>query len=287
MTHFGTYTPSANTGVSVTCPHCSNSLFGDLPFCAHCGTRVRSRVSMELTSSFDTPPASPTVPAEPDVAAQRAWLMLMGPDGGPQQRYTLDSGEAVIGRGEADIVFAADPYMSPLHARIEWRDGRLWLRDLGSRNGSWIFIQQPWKLTDGDMALVGSQVLRFRRLGYPGPHPPEADATRRFGSTLPAMDIALLEQVRADGSVRDCIHLSPGRSIVIGRTTGDWLFPYDSTMSGTHAELLPEDSEFFLRDAGSRNGVAVAVRGERALEPGARIMVGQRVFTVGAGAGHP
>jgi pSer/pThr/pTyr-binding forkhead associated (FHA) protein len=238
---------------------------------------------MELAAGMTPAFASSAIPAEAAMPAgdQRPSLLLLGEDGAPQQRYTLDRGEAVIGRGESDIEFPNDPYMSPIHARLEWRDERVWLRDLGSRNGSWIFIQEPWKLTDGDMILAGTQVLRFRRLGYPGPHPPEADATRRFGSSLPAMDIAMLEQVRADGSVRDCIHLSPGRSIVIGRTTGDWIFPYDSTMSGTHAELMPEDNEFFLRDTGSRNGVALAVRGERPLNAGTRIMIGQQAFIVG------
>lgn len=221
------------------------------------------------------------VPGASAAHEQRPSLLLVGDDSAPRQRYTLERGEAVIGRGDADIAFPNDHYMSPIHARLEWRDDRLWLRDLGSRNGSWIFIHEPCKLTDGDMILAGTQVFRFRRLGYPGPHPPDADATRRFGSSLPAMDVAVLEQVRADGSVRDCIHLSPGRAIVIGRATGDWLFPYDNTMSGTHAELLPEDNEFFLRDAASRNGVALAVRGERPLEAGARIMIGQQVFIVG------
>ena len=47
------------------------------------------------------------------------------------------------------------------------------------------FIDQPTRLTDGDLVLIGSQLLRFRRLGYPGPHPPEADATRRMGSIGP------------------------------------------------------------------------------------------------------
>lgn len=284
MTHFGSYSPPGNAAATTTtaCPHCGNPVFPDLPFCAHCGTRVRSRVSMELAAGMTPAFGAAVVPAmDAPAPEQRPSLLLVGDDSAPQQRYTLERGEAVIGRADADIVFPNDPYMSPIHARLEWRDERLWLRDLGSRNGSWIFIDQPWKLTDGDMILAGTQVLRFRRLGYPGPHPPEADATRRFGSALPPMDIAILEQLRADRSVRDCIHLSPGRAIVIGRATGDWLFPYDNTMSGTHAELLPEDNEFFLRDAASRNGVALAVRGERPLEPGTRIMIGQQVFIVG------
>src|SRR2546422_6673824 len=39
-------------------------------------------------------------------------------------------------------------------------------------------LESAHRLADGDLLLIGSQVIRFRRLGYPGPHPPDADATR-------------------------------------------------------------------------------------------------------------
>ena len=134
-------------------------------------------------------------------------------------------------------------------------------------------------LADCDVLLIGSQLLHFRRLGYPGP-PPEADATRRMGSLMPTPDVARLEQLRADGSVRDSHYLSPGRTITIGREAGDWIFPYDQTMSGRHADMREMDGEFFVHDAGSRNGVGVAVRGERALKKGQRVLVGDQVLRV-------
>jgi predicted component of type VI protein secretion system len=207
-------------------------------------------------------------------------LALLGDSGEVLQQYTLDRGEAVVGRGDADIRFESDNFMSPIHARLEVRDGQLWLRDLGSRNGSWAFIDEPTRLTDGDLILIGSQLLRFRRLGYPGPNPPEADSTRRMGSTVPTVDIAALEQLRADGSCRDVYHLSPARTVVIGRETGDWVFPYDPTMSGRHAEIRSEDSEFFVHDSNSRNGVAMAVRGERPLARGHRLLIGDQILRV-------
>ena len=207
-------------------------------------------------------------------------ISLLDDDGGIAKTFVLERGEAVIGRGDADIRFEADPYMSPLHARIELRGGQLWLRDLGSRNATWLFIDQPTRLTDGDLILVGSQILRFRRLGYPGPHPPEADSTRRLGSLVPSADVAVLEQLRADASVRDMLHLSPGRTVMVGRETGDWLFPYDQTMSGKHAEVRSEDIEYYVHDAGSRNGVAMAVRGERALKKGQRLLLGNEILRV-------
>jgi len=295
------------------CPRCGRSVNTDLPFCGHCGARVAAivepgecpecgaayvrgvdlfcarcgrrvgqRVSVETVSAALKPADGPGTLAL--TAAPARWggprLSLLGEAGEPTRTYTLDRGEAVIGRGDADIRFEKDHFMSPLHARFELRNGQLYVRDLGSRNGSWVFIENPTKLTDGDTILIGSQMLRFRRLGYPGPHPPEADSTRRMGSAVPTVDIAVLEQLRADGSVRDAFHLSPGRSVSVGRESGDWTFPYDPTMSGRHAEIRSEDSEFYVHDASSRNGVAMSVRGERTLQRGNRILVGDQILRV-------
>jgi hypothetical protein len=44
-----------------------------------------------------------------------------------------------------------------------------------------------------------------------------------------------VERLRADGNVRDVLHLSPGRSVMIGREIGDWVLPYVSAMSRRHA----------------------------------------------------
>jgi pSer/pThr/pTyr-binding forkhead associated (FHA) protein len=207
-------------------------------------------------------------------------LALLDEAGDVSRTFAIDRGELSVGRTDGDIRFPEDVYLSPLHAQFAVRDGQLWVRDLGSRNGSWVFLDGPTRLTDGDVILVGSQLLRFRRLGYPGPHPPEADATRRLGSLTPTADIAVLAQLRADGSVRDTLHLSPGRHVLLGREEGDWVFGYDQTMSGRHAEIRSEDMEFVVNDAGSRNGVAIAVRGERAVKQGQRVLLGDQILRV-------
>lgn len=266
-------TAEAATG---TCGSCGASYTEGVDvFCARCGNRVGQRVSVDVSAAGGT-----MVLGAAARAALGPRLAALDESGEVAATYSLERGEAVIGRGEADIQFPDDHYMSPLHARVELREGQLLLRDLGSRNGSWVFLEEPTRLTDGDLVLVGSQLLRFRRLGYPGPHPPEADSTRRMGSLTPSADVAIVEQLRADGSVRDTLHLSPGRTVLIGRETGDWLFPYDQTMSGRHAEIRSEDNEFWIHDAGSRNGVAMAVRGERVLRRHARILLGDQILRV-------
>ncbi|HET9424379.1 MAG TPA: FHA domain-containing protein [Gemmatimonadaceae bacterium] len=262
----------AGAGRTNSCGECgADYVQGVDVFCARCGNRVGQRVSINMRM---TPELSVSV----DRTSGGPRLSLIGEAGNVTKTFTLDRGEAEIGRQDADIEFRDDHFLSPIHARLELREGILYMRDLGSRNGSWLYISEPTKLADGDQLMIGSQILRFRRLGYPGPHPPEADSTRRMGSMIPTVDVAVLQQLRADGSVRDVFHLSPGRSMSIGRETGDWIFPYDRTMSGKHAEIRSEDSEFFVRDAGSRNGVAMSVRGERALKRGDRILVGDQVL---------
>jgi pSer/pThr/pTyr-binding forkhead associated (FHA) protein len=296
--------PQTRVSLGATpCLRCAKPVNPGLPFCGHCGTRVTTTVEQSAckqcgaayTSGVDLFCArcghdlKQRVSAETPDAKGTAVFGLDRPRSGPQlaligesrdviELFNLERGEAVIGRGNADISFPDDQFMSPLHARLDLRDGHLCVRDLGSRNGTWVFIEQPAKLNDCDIVLVGAQLVRFRRLGYPAPHPPEADATRRMGSSIPTADVAVLEQLRADGSVRDVFHLSPARSITLGREVGDWIFPYDATMSRRHADIRSEGSEFFVHDAGSRNGVAMSVRGERALSKGQRILVGNQVL---------
>ncbi len=288
----------------VNCPDCASPVVQGLPFCPKCGKR--------LTAPKDAGPACPSCgtalpqgaqycaacgrPASPGVeprksqtsafAAQRAdvpgEIVVLEETGEVAERFPLAGPETTIGREGADIEFPDDPFMSPLHAQVSARTGEFSIRDLGSRNGTWTFIVEPQRLADGDLILVGSQVLLFRRLGYPGPHPPERDATRRMGSLVPSADIARLIQLRSDGSQRDTVHLSPGRNLGIGRESGDWLFPYDPSMSGLHAEVRSEDADFVILDAGSRNGVAVSVRGEVPLRNGSRFLVGDKMLRLEA-----
>lgn len=255
------------------CPQCGGRVDPNLPFCPHCGARVSGAAPA-------TGPANGTAVLSAQARQVGVKLAVLDEAGHSAQTFTVDTGEAIVGRVDGDLRFPDDVYLSPVHAQFALKDGTLVVRDLGSRNGTWVFVDTPHKFSDGDVALVGSQLLRFRRLGYPGPHPPEADATRRLGSLTPTADIAVLAQLRSDGSVRDTFHLSPGRTIFIGRERGDWVFPYDQTMSGQHAEVRSEDSDFVLLDAGSRNGVAVAVRGEKALKLGQKVLLGDQTLRV-------
>ena len=305
----GNTPPGGTPKAKAPCRHCGTLIDPALPFCPKCGGRVNEAQSPQSPSTAvcsscgkavtvgvdvfcarcgaraglsDTPPAPASATAafsarQPGIGPKIAVLDAAGQI---TRTFTLDTGEVSVGRLDGELTFPADVFMSPVHAQLSFREGQLFVRDLGSRNSTWLFTDAPYKLQDGDTVLIGSQLLRFRRLGYPGPHPPEADATRRLGSATPNADIAVLQQLRADGSARDSCHLSPGRAVVIGRAEGDWIFPYDQTMSGKHAEVRGEDLEFIVIDLGSRNGIAVAVRGEKPVRAGQRILLGDQTLRV-------
>ncbi len=289
--------PRPSAGIT-ECPSCGGAVVTGLPFCPSCGKRVRTPVAgppcprcgtgvpegnrycpaCGLDMQEGPPPGATPAPAE--AAPSGFGLSLLDEAGTVTGRFQLAQGETTIGREGAGLEFPDDVFMSPLHAKLTIHDGNLTVRDLGSRNGTWVFIEQPHRLVDGDRLLVGSQILEFRRLGYPGPHPPERDRTRRMGSLVPSADIACLTQLRADGSARDVIHLSPGRTLRLGREEGEITFSYDPSMSGSHAEIGSEDADFVVADLGSRNGVAVAARGTIELRPGMRILVGDKLLRV-------
>ena len=58
------------------------------------------------------------------------------------------------------------------------------------------------------------------------------------------------------------------------------MFPYDPSMSATHATIRSEDADFVVIDAGSRNGVAIAARGELTLQHRSRILLGDKLLRV-------
>ncbi|HTS89186.1 MAG TPA: FHA domain-containing protein [Gemmatimonadales bacterium] len=287
----------ATAGATVKCPSCNAPVKGDLPFCGQCGARLTqiraahactrcgrlndqgSKFCPACGAAFSDTGPQPQVAAAPIKSGPTSpRLALLDRSGQVAQHFPLATAVTTLGRQGADINFPDDDYLSPLHAQFLYLDGILTVRDLGSKNGTWLYLDEPHRLTDGDLVLLGSQILRFRRLGYPGPRPPEQDQTRRLGSLTPAADIANLAQIRADGSPRDIITLSPGRTVRVGREQGEWQFPYDSSMSALHALVRSEDADFVLVDAGSRNGVAIAVRGERRVSPNARLLAGDQML---------
>lgn len=68
---------------------------------------------------------------------------------------------------------------------------------------------------------------------------------------------------------------SPG-----GWEQGDWIFPYDPSMSARHATVRSEDAAFVVMNANSRNGIALAARGDISLRHNSRILEGDKLLRI-------
>ncbi|MBA2538764.1 MAG: FHA domain-containing protein [Deltaproteobacteria bacterium] len=74
-------------------------------------------------------------------------------------------GESVtLGRERGEINFPDDGYVSGLHARVILRDGRVFLSDLGSSNGTFIKVNGERAVGHESFVLLGQQLFRLNFL---------------------------------------------------------------------------------------------------------------------------
>lgn len=309
----GLASPSASEPPPVVCPRCRGSNGPHMAYCQYCGGRLQEPMVREPpATSPETPssqraapsrpppppvrapaaaaaPAAPplepavapagTRPGGPSPAPASARLIVVAQDGSPGRDYPLVQGITDIGRGEGSILLPNDPYVSPRHARISRKDGRFFIRDLGSTNGVFVRLRAPAKLQSGDLVLIGLEVLRFELVtaGDKGLGPAMDGDTQVFGSPM-LPRYARLCQRTVEGVTRDVYHVSKDE-VVVGREAGDIVFTTDPFMSRRHASFTRErDGSFTLSDLGSSNGTYLAIREEVGLSDGDHVRVGQHLF---------
>ncbi len=74
--------------------------------------------------------------------------------------YLLSHRDVFLGRERGDILFPRDGFVSGSHAVISERGGRVYLKDLGSSNGTFLRIKREITLRNGDLLLLGRNLLR-------------------------------------------------------------------------------------------------------------------------------
>ena len=68
-----------------------------------------------------------------------------------------------LGRANGNTIILADGFASGQHALIVYRNGRWWVEDLGSRNGTLlndVTVTETAVLTTGDIIAIGSNEFR-------------------------------------------------------------------------------------------------------------------------------
>jgi pSer/pThr/pTyr-binding forkhead associated (FHA) protein len=75
--------------------------------------------------------------------------------------FPLLGDSCTLGRERGDINFPDDGYVSGLHARVALRDGRVFLADLGSSNGTFIKVNGERAIGHESFVLLGQQLFRL------------------------------------------------------------------------------------------------------------------------------
>jgi pSer/pThr/pTyr-binding forkhead associated (FHA) protein len=228
-------------------------------------------------------PARPTfqssaTPAPAHATGPRFGLTVMaGPARG--QRFRLGAGGAQIGRSKGVILFPEDPFISPLHASLSVRDGKLFVRDEGSTSGVYASVAGQETIPEGGLFCTGLRLFRY--VGAIEPSEPwNRVDIMVYGAGLPnnVVHFAIEEVLLGDRPGR-CL-LTPGPVLTIGQGRCDFSFPNDEGLAPRHCELAPLPSGAMIRDLSGGLGTYTRINGERALKAGDRIRVGQQTLQV-------
>ena len=129
-------------------------------YAAEKGLRLPGPAKVVITESEEVPTGQFTCLAEITGGTILPWARLVG-----SQTYPLGPNRALIGRGDdTDVVIPHDD-VSRHHALV-WREqGRAWISDLGSANGTTIdgtaVVAEPTPLEHGSMLTLASRRFRF------------------------------------------------------------------------------------------------------------------------------
>jgi pSer/pThr/pTyr-binding forkhead associated (FHA) protein len=287
----------------IVCSRCNGASDATMLYCQFCGASLRPNDRVSANPAH-TPIAadgvdsyhgrvqdrvtarSAPMPAPSDVTGR---LVTIARDGAEGASYPLVGEQLDIGREEGNILLREDAYVSPRHLRLARREDGWYAKDLGSVNGIYLRLRRSHALLDGDLLLIGLQVLRFEavRDAEQGFGPATQHGTLLFGSPMLPRYARLCERT-VEGVTRNVFYLHRDETI-IGRESGDVVFTDDPFMSRRHVSIRLDGATatFTATDLGSSNGTYVAVRGETALGHGDFLRVGQHLFRVDLVASHP
>jgi hypothetical protein len=131
----------------IVCDSCGAVQSNGGLFCTSCGEEL-SAIALARKRSRESRKSIPS-------------LTLITEGGQDGRTHKLEGESTMIGRTEGEITFPHDGFLSGRHARIVEREGRYFLIDENSRNGTFIRIKDEVTLETDDRILIGKQIFQF------------------------------------------------------------------------------------------------------------------------------
>jgi pSer/pThr/pTyr-binding forkhead associated (FHA) protein len=223
-------------------------------------------------STVTPPPPAPQGP-------KLAMAVVAGPARG--QRFRIGAAGAQIGRAKGVILFPDDPFVSPLHATLTVRDGKVVIRDEGSTSGVYVSVAGQETIPPDSYFCTGLRLFRYAGALEPAP-PYTPGRLQVYGAPVPTSQVHYqLEEILLGNRTGRTV-ITAGPILTIGQGKCDLSFPNDDGMAPRHCELSPMPTGAMIRDLSGGLGTFVRIVGERVLKPGDRVRIGQQTLQVEA-----
>ncbi len=247
------------------CRSCATPVPLQHKFCGRCGAAIPPDIANARTQFF----GQLQMPG-------RAKLILIRGEGVEGLSYQLNAEQHIVGRN-GQLVFPDDPFVSPKHANLFYRNNRLVVRDEGSINGVFLRVRGTIDIAMGDHFLAGEQLFRVDPTpkASDGPAP---DGTYFYSSPKHQSPFRIV-QILQGGAAGMCVVARSG-GLQIGREGGDLNFPSDLYMSASHCKLEDVAGKVTLTDLNSRNGTYVRIKQEKELAHGDYLFIGRKLLRV-------
>jgi len=191
-------------------------------------------------------------------------------------RYVFEKDIVSVGRSRDNEIVIENLAISRNHARIRNENGRFFISDLNSANGTFVNGAQITKaeLFHGDVIAVGKHKLVFKNEVLSD----EAMISDAFGAertmVVPRVPVATLRVTR--GKQKDQEFRIDKAEVTIGRGKGCPICLQDWFVGKEHAVIQRRGETFVLRDVGSWRGTKVNDRAitETVLKDGDEIQIG-------------
>lgn len=225
------------------------------------------------------------------LGSNQAWGQLIPLDStDAAQPIALSRKLTLLGREHDNDVVVDDERTSRHHAELRWDDGRVRILDRGSMNGVFLNRQPARGLSlvrDGDTLQFGARSYRIKLLPTSTVEQssagPDAETHKMAGARrTPGADAAqTLILIRDDAHGGERWEITQAQ-ITIGRDPERQICLPDTSVSRLHAQIVRQQSGYYLTDMQSSNGVYV--NGEQLIEPrrlraGDSIRIGEIVLT--------
>ena len=146
------------------CPNCGHRNPPDAHFCSNCGTPLQQEDTTIGFSPAEIEDDSGEVSALPqgDLEPGQGLLVVQrGPNAG--SKFLIDKDVTTVGRHPESDIFLDDVTVSRRHAEFHRDDGKFFVHDVGSLNGTYVNRQrvEETELAGGDELQIGKFKLTF------------------------------------------------------------------------------------------------------------------------------